>query len=96
VSDELVDRVGAPGVRVHTRDSLTLHFAEVVGRVWDSYLVTGESAVYRVAVGILTVLRDRLLGHPFEVVMRTLATMPMVSGADTVGVPLLMLFLLYR
>jgi hypothetical protein len=46
---------------------------EVVGRVWDCYLVFGEAFVYRAAVGILAVLQDQLLGKSFEQCMRVLS-----------------------
>jgi hypothetical protein len=34
---------------------------DVVGRIWDCYLICGEEVVYRAAVGVLACVRSRLL-----------------------------------
>jgi len=55
---------------------------DVVGRVWDCYLISGESFVYRCAVGILSCLSKELMGQPFERIIKILAASPQ-SLTDT-------------
>jgi len=54
---------------------------DVVGRVWDCYLLQGEVVVYRTAVAILRVLRlqkeTALLTRPFDAIMRKLNQVPL-------------------
>jgi len=49
---------------------------DVVGRVWDCYLVFGEEFVYRTAVGILTVLNSELIVKPFDACLKALSSLP--------------------
>jgi len=46
---------------------------DVVGRVWDCFLMFGEAFVYRVAVAILKVLEKKLITKPFDTAMKELA-----------------------
>jgi hypothetical protein len=52
---------------------------DVVGRVWDLYLLMGEGIVYRTAVAILKALKVELLGRPFDQIMKKLNQVPLVS-----------------
>jgi len=49
---------------------------DVVGRIWDCYMVFGEEFVYRTAVGILSVLNSELLDKPFEKCVKLLHAQP--------------------
>jgi hypothetical protein len=49
---------------------------EASARLWDICLVGGHPEVLRCAVGLARYLEPRLLGRPFERVMRTLAAVP--------------------
>ncbi len=49
---------------------------EASARLWDICLVGGHPEVLRCAVGLARYLEPRLLGRPFERVMRTLANVP--------------------
>jgi len=50
---------------------------DVVGRVWDHYLLTGESVVYRTAAAIMRVLKPELIHAPFDQIMKKLNQVPM-------------------
>lgn len=49
---------------------------DVTGRVWDCYLIMGEAVVYRTAVAMLSVLQPKLLGAPFETILKVLRDEP--------------------
>jgi hypothetical protein len=51
---------------------------DVVGRVWDNYLVNGEAVVYRTAVAILRALKAEFLHAPFDQIMKKLNATPLV------------------
>lgn len=52
---------------------------DVVGRVWDNYLVNGEAVVYRTAVAILRALKADFIHAPFDQIMKKLNATPLVN-----------------
>lgn len=46
---------------------------DVVGRVWDGFLLAGEGFVYRTAVAVLKALKHKLINQPFEVCLKVLS-----------------------
>ena len=49
---------------------------DAAARLWDLTLVGGHAELLRCVVGLLRHLEPRLLGRPFESVMRTLTRVP--------------------
>jgi hypothetical protein len=50
---------------------------DVVGRVWDCYLLQGELVIYRAAVAILRAHKAEFLSKPFDAIMRKLNQVPL-------------------
>lgn len=55
---------------------------DVVGRVWDLYLLSGESVVYRAAVGVMRALKPQIAFAPFDRIMKTLNAVPIDVGEE--------------
>eukprot|EP01132_Coremiostelium_polycephalum_P000879 gene879-1101_t len=55
----------------------------IVSRVWDCYLIEGESYVYSVAIGILKCCRKILMVSNFEEAIEVLRTMPQDFKEDS-------------
>ena len=55
---------------------------DVVGRIWDLYLMQGESVVYRTAVGLMRAMKPDLISAPFDKIMKKLNAVPIDIGEE--------------
>lgn len=52
---------------------------DVVGRVWDGYLVLGEPFLFQISISILKILEPKISHQPLEVAIKALRTLPKVN-----------------
>jgi hypothetical protein len=57
---------------------------DVVGRVWDQYIILGETVVYRTGVAILKAMRKDFLAAPFDKIMKKLNATPLDLSEEEV------------
>ena len=51
---------------------------DVLGRVWDQYLIRGEVVVYFTAAAILKAMKGRIMGKTFDAIMKLINAVPIV------------------